>query len=78
MSIIWELVRGGRVIARLEQDLEDYRVNGRGYVLADLIPEDHAIAAQSGEWHEYGFVYQVGNAVYLVRPRLEEDVHDCR
>lgn len=64
---IWELRKNGReVIARMEQSGEDYETNGRGYMLDAIVPDEHADAAQAGEWDESGFNYHVGEDYYVV------------
>lgn len=67
--ILWELLEGNKVIVRLEQDPDDYQINGRGYVLADIIPEEHSEDAECGVWNEEGFVYEHAGKVYTVRRR---------
>lgn len=69
LFFVWELLEGDKVIARLEQDHDDYTTNGRGYVLADIIPEEHTEDAECGVWNEEGFVYEHGGRVYTVRRR---------
>ncbi len=64
---IWELQKNGHeVIATEEQSGEDMETNGRGYMLDAIIPDEHADAAQEGEWDEYGFCYHVGEDSYVV------------
>lgn len=65
---IWELRKniGREVIAQMEQSGEDMETNGRGYMLDAIIPDEHADAAQDGEWDEEGFNYHVGEDFYVV------------
>ena len=64
---IWELQKNGHeVIATEEQSSEDMGTNGRTYMLDAIIPDEHADAAQEGEWDEYGFSYHVGEDCYAV------------
>lgn len=70
----WRLIRNGsEVIDVLRQDLDDLEVNGRGYVLDWLIPEEHVEAAQSGEWCEEGFTYHIGTDYYEIVCRVIND-----
>ncbi len=70
----WRLIRNGsEVVDVLKQDLDDLEVNGRGYVLDWLIPEEHAEAAQSGEWCEEGFTYHIGTDYYEIVCRVIND-----
>jgi len=69
-KVKWELIRNGKeIISSLIQDAEDLEVNGRGYPLSWLVPEEHADAAfWSGEWDEEGYNYHLDNGdTYLVR-----------
>ena len=69
-KVKWELIRNGKeIISSLIQDAEDLEVNGRGYPLSWLVPEEHADAAfWSGEWDEEGYNYHIDNGdTYLVR-----------
>jgi len=69
-KVVWELIRNGKeIVATLEQDAEDLRVNGRGYPLSWIVPEEHAEAAfWCGEWDEEGYNYHLDNGdTYLVR-----------
>ena len=63
---IWELRKNGQVIATEEQSGEDMEMNGRGYMLDAIIPDEHADAAQEGEWDEEGFNYSIGEDFYVV------------
>ena len=65
---IWEvLYHGHKVIAQMEQPGEDMETNGRTYMLDAIIPDEHADAAQEGEWEEYGFCYTFDGDYYLVQ-----------
>ena len=74
--LVWELIRGGyEVIATLEQSAEDFETNGRGYMLDAIIPDEHADAAQRGEWDEFGFTYTADDGgYYLVQYYRKLDV----
>lgn len=75
----WILVKNGeRVIEILNCDAEDIRVNGRGYVLDALIPEEHAEAAQDGEWDEEGFIYEFGDDWYMVVPYHTDSIEETK
>lgn len=64
---IWELRKNGHeVIATEEQSGEDMEMNGRTYMLDAIIPDEHADAAQEGEWDEEGFNYSIGEDFYVV------------
>jgi len=65
---IWEvLYHGHKVIAQMEQSGEDMVTNGRTYMLDAIIPDEHADAAQDGEWDESGFAYTYDGDYYLVQ-----------
>jgi len=64
---IWELRKNGHeVIATEEQSGEDMETNGRTYMLDAIIPDEHADAAQRGEWDEFGFTYTADDGGYYL------------
>ena len=70
----WRLIRNGsEVLDTLRQDIDDLQTNGRGYVLNWLVPEEHADAAERGEWCEEGFTYHVGTDYYEIVCRVIDD-----
>ncbi len=75
-TLLWELIRNGcEILATEKQDIDDFRVNGRGYMLDALIPNERADAAQDGEWNPEGFIYEFGGDWYLVRYRPIDDYY---
>ena len=72
----WRLIRNGsEVLDTLKQDIDDLQTNGRGYVLNWLVPEEHAEAAERGEWCEEGFVYHIDTDYYEIACCvIDEDV----
>lgn len=75
-SYVWELRKNGRtLLARAYQSARDFAVNGRGEMLAAMIPSSHTQQAQEGEWNPEGFLYSVGEDYYVVSCQrvLDED-----
>ena len=66
-TVVWELIKNGEeILATLEQDAEDLRVNGGRYMLGEIIPKEHIEAVR-------GLLYHVGDDWYLVRCRPVDD-----
>jgi hypothetical protein len=75
-SYVWELRKNGRtLLARAYQSARDMATNGRGEMLAAMIPDEHVEFAQEGEWNPEGLVYEANGDYYVLSCQkvLDED-----
>ena len=64
----WVLMKNNsEIIDEMEYSDEDYKINGAGDILWNLIPADMVDAAEKGEWDYEGFNWSYKGDFYIIK-----------